>query len=60
LGSNVKNQNHLIEKMLLFEHQGVWHLMAVFENHSVQVFDFETGMSMFEFHFADRNSEENS
>lgn len=46
--------------MLLFEHQGVWHLMAVFENHSVQVFDFETGMSMFEFHFADRNSEENS
>ena len=46
--------------MLLFEHQGVWHLMAVFENHSVQVFDFETGMSMFEFHFADRNSEENN
>ena len=46
--------------MLLFEHQGVWHLMAVFENHSVQVFDFETGMSMFEFHFADRNSDENS
>lgn len=43
--------SYLIEHMKLFEYQGVTHLMVAFENKSVQVFDFESGLSIFEFNF---------
>lgn len=45
--------SYLIEHIQLFEFQGVNHLMVAFENKSVQVFDFDSGLSVFEFNFDD-------
>ena len=40
--------------MAMFEYKGAVHLMVAYENKSVQILDFETGVSLFEFKFNDR------
>lgn len=45
------NFSYLIEHMILFDYQGALHLMLSFENKSVQIIDFQTGLSIFEFDF---------
>lgn len=45
------NFSYLIEHMILFDYQGTKHLLLSFENKSVQIIDFETGLSIFEFDF---------
>jgi len=51
------NFSFLIEHMILFEYQGQKHLMISFENKSVQVFDFDTGYSIFQFNFNEKTSQ---
>jgi len=47
--TKVPSFSYLIDHVVLFEYQGMQHLMVAFENKSVQIFDFESGMSLFEF-----------
>ena len=42
----------------MFEYMGVWHLLVSDEDQSIQIFDFESGMSIFEFNFSKRNPDQ--
>lgn len=48
---NVPNLSYLIEHLIMFQHRGTWHLLVIFDNKSVQAFDYATGTSIFEFNF---------
>lgn len=50
--ANIPTFSYLIENLLLFEHLGNYHLVAAFENKSVQIFDFQSGLSLHEFDFS--------
>ena len=43
------NFSYLIESITMFEYMGQLHLMAAFENKSVQIFEVASGHSIFEF-----------
>jgi hypothetical protein len=43
--------SYLIEHLIMFQHRGTWHLLVIFDNKSVQAFDYATGTSIFEFNF---------
>ena len=43
--------SYLIDHLVLFEFKGQMHLLVAFENKSVQVFEFESGQSIYEFSF---------
>ena len=49
--------SYLIEIIQIFSVNGVRYVLAAFENKSVQIFDFLTGLSIYEFDFGSDTSE---
>jgi hypothetical protein len=50
--AKLPNFSYLIESMAMFEYKGAVHLMVAYENKSVQIFDYSSGHSIFEFDFS--------
>ena len=49
--AKLPNFSYMIENMVMFQFKGIVHLLVSFENKSVQIFEYETGHSIYEFDF---------